>query len=174
MLSRIVCVLIAPLIAGGGASEISCALAVEEAANKVRGEAVASRLWPQIQYAGEAGPLAGAGGALMQQASRLGHLCDLLFQRLQRLFYCLLSGADHCTMIMFWEREKKGKPRRQRTNSPYIRLSKDSCACVHAAWNAQVVDVEQYAMRAFADALESIPIALAENSGLPPIGKPRH
>lgn len=33
-----------------------------------------------------------------------------------------------------------------------------------------MVDVEQYAMRAFADALESIPIALAENSGLPPIG----
>jgi len=29
--------------------------------------------------------------------------------------------------------------------------------------------VEQYAMRAFADALEAIPIALAENSGLPPI-----
>lgn len=33
----------------------------------------------------------------------------------------------------------------------------------------QVVGVEQYAMRAFADALESVPIALAENSGLPPI-----
>mmetsp|Transcript_8515 Transcript_8515/g.13446 ORF Transcript_8515/g.13446 Transcript_8515/m.13446 type:complete len:461 (-) Transcript_8515:1249-2631(-) len=29
--------------------------------------------------------------------------------------------------------------------------------------------VEQYAMRAFADALDSIPTALAENSGLPPI-----
>lgn len=29
--------------------------------------------------------------------------------------------------------------------------------------------VEQYAFRAFADALESIPAALAENSGLPPI-----
>jgi chaperonin GroEL (HSP60 family) len=33
----------------------------------------------------------------------------------------------------------------------------------------QVVGVEQYAMKAFADALESVPIALAENSGLPPI-----
>lgn len=28
---------------------------------------------------------------------------------------------------------------------------------------------EQYAMRAFADALEAIPLALAENSGLAPI-----
>ena len=31
------------------------------------------------------------------------------------------------------------------------------------------VGVEQYAMRAFADALETVPIALAENSGLNPI-----
>lgn len=29
--------------------------------------------------------------------------------------------------------------------------------------------LEQYAMRAFADALDSIPMALAENSGLSPI-----
>ena len=29
--------------------------------------------------------------------------------------------------------------------------------------------MEQYAMRAFAEALESIPMALAENSGQPPI-----
>ena len=33
----------------------------------------------------------------------------------------------------------------------------------------QVPGVEQYAMRAFADALDSVPTALAENSGLPPI-----
>eukprot|EP00201_Polytomella_parva_P019310 CAMPEP_0175059804 /NCGR_PEP_ID=MMETSP0052_2-20121109/12635_1 /TAXON_ID=51329 ORGANISM="Polytomella parva, Strain SAG 63-3" /NCGR_SAMPLE_ID=MMETSP0052_2 /ASSEMBLY_ACC=CAM_ASM_000194 /LENGTH=535 /DNA_ID=CAMNT_0016325393 /DNA_START=110 /DNA_END=1717 /DNA_ORIENTATION=- len=33
----------------------------------------------------------------------------------------------------------------------------------------KVIDVEHYAMRAFADALQAIPIALAENSGLPPI-----
>jgi len=32
-----------------------------------------------------------------------------------------------------------------------------------------VAGVEQYAMRAFADALEAVPLALAENSGLPPI-----
>ncbi len=32
-----------------------------------------------------------------------------------------------------------------------------------------VTGLEQYAMRAFADALEAIPIALAENSGLSPI-----
>ena len=32
-----------------------------------------------------------------------------------------------------------------------------------------MVGEEQYAMRAFADALEAVPIALAENSGLPPI-----
>lgn len=29
--------------------------------------------------------------------------------------------------------------------------------------------MEQYAIRAFAEALESIPLALAENSGLPPV-----
>ena len=30
-------------------------------------------------------------------------------------------------------------------------------------------DIEQYALHAFADALESVPLALAENSGLDPI-----
>lgn len=33
----------------------------------------------------------------------------------------------------------------------------------------QVPSIEQYAMRAFASAMDSIPLALAENSGLPPI-----
>lgn len=33
----------------------------------------------------------------------------------------------------------------------------------------QIKTIEQYAFRAFADALESIPIALAENAGLDPI-----
>ena len=33
----------------------------------------------------------------------------------------------------------------------------------------QIATLEQYAMRAFADALEAIPMALAENSGLHPI-----
>ena len=37
-----------------------------------------------------------------------------------------------------------------------------------ATW-LQVSTLEQYAMRAFADALESVPLALAENSGLAPI-----
>jgi len=32
-----------------------------------------------------------------------------------------------------------------------------------------VPGVEQYAMRAFADALDVVPLSLAENSGLPPI-----
>ena len=39
---------------------------------------------------------------------------------------------------------------------------------VQAAADAEA-GVEQYAMRAFSEALESVPIALAENSGLPPI-----
>jgi T-complex protein 1 subunit epsilon len=39
---------------------------------------------------------------------------------------------------------------------------------VEAAAHEVVGDV-QYAMRAFADALEAVPLALAENSGLPPI-----
>jgi len=34
---------------------------------------------------------------------------------------------------------------------------------------AQISTLEQYAMRAFADALEDIPLALAENCGQPPI-----
>ena len=33
----------------------------------------------------------------------------------------------------------------------------------------QVSTLEQYAMRAFSEALESVPLALAENSGLSPI-----
>lgn len=33
----------------------------------------------------------------------------------------------------------------------------------------QISTLEQYAVRAFAEALESIPLALAENSGHPPI-----
>src|SRR6201996_7921738 len=35
--------------------------------------------------------------------------------------------------------------------------------------NTQSPGLEQYAMRAFADALDAIPMALAENSGLSPI-----
>jgi T-complex protein 1 subunit epsilon len=34
---------------------------------------------------------------------------------------------------------------------------------------SQIPTIEQYAMRAFASALDSIPLALAENSGLSPI-----
>lgn len=35
--------------------------------------------------------------------------------------------------------------------------------------STQIPSIEQYAMRAFATALDSIPLALAENSGLSPI-----
>lgn len=44
-------------------------------------------------------------------------------------------------------------------------------ACSLAVQNSanKVASLEQYAMRAFSDALETIPLALAENSGLPPI-----
>lgn len=44
-----------------------------------------------------------------------------------------------------------------------------SCALSVEAAADHVVGVEQYAMRAFADALQNVPIALAENSGLAPI-----
>jgi len=44
-----------------------------------------------------------------------------------------------------------------------------ACALKVAAAADQAPGLEQYAMRSFADALESIPIALAENSGLSPI-----
>lgn len=36
-------------------------------------------------------------------------------------------------------------------------------------FQSQISTLEQYAMRAFSDALEAIPLALAENSGLNPI-----
>jgi T-complex protein 1 subunit epsilon len=35
--------------------------------------------------------------------------------------------------------------------------------------DSQIASIEQYAMRAFATALDAIPLALAENSGLSPI-----
>ena len=44
-------------------------------------------------------------------------------------------------------------------------------ACSLAVEDAAVKSpgLEQYAMRAFADALDSVPVALAENSGMSPI-----
>lgn len=44
-----------------------------------------------------------------------------------------------------------------------------SCALAVEEVANRTPGVEQYAMRAYADALEAIPLALAENSGLPPI-----
>lgn len=44
-----------------------------------------------------------------------------------------------------------------------------SCSIAVEAAADKVPGVEQYAMRAFADALDAVPLALAENSGLPPI-----
>jgi T-complex protein 1 subunit epsilon len=44
-----------------------------------------------------------------------------------------------------------------------------SCSLAVGAAADKVASLEQYAMRAFSDALETIPLALAENSGLAPI-----
>ena len=44
-----------------------------------------------------------------------------------------------------------------------------ACAIAVANEADKIPGVEQYAVRAFADALEEIPIALAENSGYHPI-----
>lgn len=44
-----------------------------------------------------------------------------------------------------------------------------SCAIAISNEADKISSIEQYAYRAFADALESIPLALAENSGLSPI-----
>jgi T-complex protein 1 subunit epsilon len=44
-----------------------------------------------------------------------------------------------------------------------------SCALAISQAATSIATVEQYAVRAFADALDTIPVALAENSGLPPI-----
>eukprot|EP01105_Mastigella_eilhardi_P006342 TRINITY_DN17955_c0_g1_i1.p1 TRINITY_DN17955_c0_g1~~TRINITY_DN17955_c0_g1_i1.p1 ORF type:complete len:557 (+),score=190.75 TRINITY_DN17955_c0_g1_i1:210-1673(+) len=44
-----------------------------------------------------------------------------------------------------------------------------ACSLAVAEAADAITGVEQYAVRAFADALEAVPFALAENSGLPPI-----
>lgn len=44
-----------------------------------------------------------------------------------------------------------------------------ACSIAVEAAADKVAGVEQYALRGFADALDAVPIALAENSGLPPI-----
>merc|ERR1719341_2135075 len=44
-----------------------------------------------------------------------------------------------------------------------------SCALAVGKEADNIKTIEQYAFRAFADALEQIPLALAENCGLPPI-----
>ncbi|XP_067934438.1 T-complex protein 1 subunit epsilon-like [Watersipora subatra] len=47
--------------------------------------------------------------------------------------------------------------------------SEISCSLAVAREADKISTIEQYAMRSFADALESVPLALAENSGLAPI-----
>ena len=47
--------------------------------------------------------------------------------------------------------------------------SEITCALAVSREADKIKTIEQYAFRAFSDALESIPIALAENSGLDPI-----
>lgn len=44
-----------------------------------------------------------------------------------------------------------------------------ACAIAVSTEADKISSIEQYAYRAFADALESVPLALAENSGLSPI-----
>ena len=44
-----------------------------------------------------------------------------------------------------------------------------ACSLAIEAEAERVAGVDQYSMQAFADALERIPLALAENSGLAPI-----
>merc|ERR1712147_283096 len=44
-----------------------------------------------------------------------------------------------------------------------------SCALALGKEADNIKTIEQYAFRAFADALESVPLSLAENCGLPPI-----
>lgn len=44
-----------------------------------------------------------------------------------------------------------------------------TCSLAVSAAADKISSIEQYAMRAFANALDSIPLALAENSGLAPI-----
>jgi T-complex protein 1 subunit epsilon len=44
-----------------------------------------------------------------------------------------------------------------------------TCSLAVSAAADKISSIEQYAMRGFAQALDAIPLALAENSGLPPI-----
>lgn len=53
---------------------------------------------------------------------------------------------------------------------PLMSKDADSVSAIPIAnYPIQSPGLEQYAMRAFADALDSVPMALAENSGLSPI-----
>jgi len=58
-----------------------------------------------------------------------------------------------------------------RSNSVVYGGGSVEISCSNAIYQAadKISSIEQYAVRAFADALDNIPIALAENSGLPPI-----
>merc|ERR1711864_24740 len=47
--------------------------------------------------------------------------------------------------------------------------SEISCAIAVSKEADNIKTIEQYAFRSFSDALESVPLALAENCGLPPI-----
>ncbi|KAM3409725.1 hypothetical protein ACQJBY_002160 [Aegilops geniculata] len=51
----------------------------------------------------------------------------------------------------------------------FIRGAEISCSVAVEAAADRYAGAEQYAIRSFADALDGIPLALAENSGLPPI-----
>lgn len=44
-----------------------------------------------------------------------------------------------------------------------------SCSLAVTKAADEIPSIEQYAMRAFASALDAVPLALAKNSGLPPI-----
>ena len=50
-----------------------------------------------------------------------------------------------------------------------MRCGRTFCAWYRRLNPRQIPSIEQYAMRAFSAALDAIPLALAENSGLSPI-----
>lgn len=128
------------IVYGGGAAEISCSLAVEAAADKVVGvEQYAMRA-----FAGELTQSSGAG-----QKHTCGCLLLLVVRPSCRLALLSIMCQPTCSM--------------RSSQANFARPADSSVICVIMTLSYFFAPV------LLADALEAVPLALAENSGLPSI-----
>jgi hypothetical protein len=68
------------------------------------------------------------------------------------------------SLLMFWQQIGPV------FKTPFLDLTTVIALFSSSSSTFQIKTIEQYAFRGFADALEAVPLALAENSGLDPIG----